>query len=122
MDDPNDAQGHCFWIVHNPVTPIWFHKPEAQRQRRQVLANTSGARRFHQEGARSVDRIFDSVGCVRIVACYVAPDFKQILYRLRSELITAHAWRLSESQARFLSSSLERTWSESTNSPRCAAA
>ena len=40
---------------------------------------------------------------------------------LRSELIAAHASCLSVSHARFLASSVERAWSESINSPRCAA-
>jgi hypothetical protein len=50
-----------------------------------------------------------------------APDFKEIVDYLRCELVAAHARHLSASQAFFLSSSRERSLSESINSPRCAA-
>src|SRR6266567_1974481 len=32
VNDPNDLQRFCLWIVHNPVVPVGLHKPEAQRQ------------------------------------------------------------------------------------------
>src|SRR5882672_3210834 len=122
VDDPNDLQRFFLWMVRNPVIPVGLHNPEAQRQGRQVLTNTAGKWSIGQEAAGSVDRLFDAIGCIKIVGCDVAPDFKEIFYSLGRELVTAHAWRFSASQARFFSSSLERTLSESISSPRCAAA
>src|SRR6266704_2523081 len=108
--------------LSNPIIPVGLHKPEAQRQGSQVFTNTAGERSIRQEATSDVDRLFNAIGCFQIVACDVAPDFEKIVYSLRGELVTAHAWRFSDGQARFLSSSLERTWLESINSPRCAAA
>jgi hypothetical protein len=76
VDNPNDLQRFFLWIVHNPVFPVGFHQPEAQRQRRQVLANTSGAGSIRQEGASRMDRLLDPVGRIKVVPCDVAPNFK----------------------------------------------
>src|SRR5262249_12896633 len=61
-----------------------------------------------------------AIGCFQVIGRDVAPEVEEVVNRFGPEPVTAHAWRLSASQARFLSSSVERTWSESSKSPRCA--
>jgi hypothetical protein len=55
-----------------------LHEPEAQRQSAQVFTNTAGERSIHQEGTSNMDRLFDPIGCIQIVACDIAPDFEEV--------------------------------------------
>ena len=107
MNDVNHLQRFYLWIIYDPVISIGLHKPEAQRPGRQVFANMARERSIRQEATSSLDRLFNAIGCFQIVACHVAPDFKEVVYSLGRELVTAHAWRFSASQVRFLSVSLE---------------
>jgi hypothetical protein len=122
VNNSNDLERFDFRAVYDPIILIGLHKPEAQRQISQVFSKTAGERSLRQEKARIVDRGFDMIRCIHIVIRNIGPNFEEIFDGLRRELVTAPAWRFSASQARFLSSSLERTWSESINWPRCAAA
>jgi hypothetical protein len=122
VNQSNDLERLFLWIVHNPVIPIGLQHPEAQRQGRQVFSKTASEGRARQHSAGVVDGCFDAIRRIDIIGCKLFPDFEEVFDGLRRELITAHAWRFSVSQARFLSSSLVRTSPESIKSPRCAAA
>src|SRR5262249_11679025 len=63
-----------------------------------------------------------AIGCFQAIGCDAAPEGEDGVNRFACEPVTADARRLCASQARFLSSSVERTWSESSESPRCAEA
>ena len=122
MKNSNDLKGLPLRVVHDPIISIRLHQPEEQRQIRQVFANAAGKRGLRQKCAAFINRGLNSIRRIHAVACDISPDFEEVFGGLGCELITAHAWRFSASQARFLSSIFERTWSESINSPRCAAA
>ncbi len=91
MNDPNDLQRFCLRVVHNPIIPVGLHKPEAQRQGGQILTDTSGERSVRQESTGGVNRFFDAIRGVQIVTRDLTPDFKEVVYGLGRELITAHA-------------------------------
>jgi hypothetical protein len=93
MNGAIDPHRFCPWMVDNPIIPIELHEAEAQRQGSQVFTNSPGERRIRPESRTSVDCLFDAARCFSIVACDVAPEFKKIFYRLKSELLTAHACR-----------------------------
>src|SRR5260370_1749075 len=122
VNDTNDLQWLCLWTVHDPIIPVRLRQPEAQRQRSQVFPYTPGKWSIRKESASGIDRLFNAIRSFGIVLGDVAPDFKKVFNCLRGELVKTHASRLSSSQARFLFSTAERTWSEPINSPRCEAA
>jgi hypothetical protein len=109
VNNPNHLQRLFLRIVDNPVISMRLRQPKPQRQVRQVLANTTRKRILRQECAALIDRRLDAIRRIHIVGCVVSSDFDQVFDSLRCELITAHAWRFSASQARFLSSIFERT-------------
>jgi hypothetical protein len=77
VDDPNYLQWFFLWMVHNPVIPVGLYNPEAQRQGRQVLTNSAGEWRIRQEGTGDMDRLFNAIGCIKIVGCDVAQISKR---------------------------------------------
>src|SRR5438477_8924823 len=122
MKNAGDPQRHGLGIVHNEVVSEGRDKPKAYGKRRQVFANRTDQWPAREHLTCGVNRFFHSVRRLNTVLGYVTPDFKKVVSSLRCKRVAGHALRWSASHDVFLSSINRRTESESSNSPRSAAA
>jgi len=77
VDDPNYLQWFFSLDGTHPVIPVGLYNPEAQRQGRQALTNSAGEWRIRQEGTGDMDRLFNAIGCIKIVGCDVTQISKR---------------------------------------------
>jgi hypothetical protein len=57
----------------------------------QILTGMPAQRAFGEQIASLVNGFLDSIGCFKVVAGDVTPDFEEITSSLRRELVAAHA-------------------------------
>jgi hypothetical protein len=122
MKNTNNLQRHRFRNAHHPAIPERLNDPETHWKRSQVFADPARMGVAHQEIARGIHRLLDAIRRIDTVSSYVTPDFKQIVYCLWREPISAHLQRFSAAHSCFFASIREQTSPASTNSPRRAAA
>jgi hypothetical protein len=90
VKDADDLQRIGLGVVHDDVIGIGLDCPEPKRMSGQILAGMPAQRTFGEQIASLVNGFLDSIGCLKVVAGDLTPDFKEIASGLRRELVAAH--------------------------------
>jgi hypothetical protein len=78
MKDPNDFQAPRCRVVNNNVVREAEHRPELQRQRRQIIPHMSSQGSLGEESAHVVNSILNPVSSLDIVSGDVRPNRAKI--------------------------------------------
>jgi hypothetical protein len=90
MENPNNLQRVCFRILYDEVISVWQGGPKAQSASRQIRPEVARQWRLRQLRTSHVNRLFNAIRRVLAISGDVAPDFKEIVNRLGSELVAGH--------------------------------
>lgn len=91
LNDSDDLQRAGLGIIDHDVVPVAANRPEAKRKAGQVFANVPPHGTLCQKSTRFVNGRSNSVGSLHAVLGDVIPNFDEIVCRLRSEAVGAHA-------------------------------
>ena len=90
LKDSDDFERLGLGVVNHDVVRILLNRPESKREIRQILAEVPAKWSFGQESTGLVDGRLNAIGGLYALLGDIAPDFEEIIFRLRSEAVEVH--------------------------------